>query len=350
MPLLTFFVYFSQCTSPTRKIVTTDSTCHKTTNISYVKPDEKISNTTTNIVAIQSLPIETPEQTKKDEEPAKIPPAENINIVLTTNKIEATTNDDDSILLSPRTCDNFESDRISNYDLGENKKSRKRSFDEDSSSNQNAKKKMLRSSFMLTKKEYITREWTFNDIDEEIGQMNKSTSLKDDEINLEIPNWTIKEYTGSYSIEGIEDLSDEVFLKRHQKLEIDEKRRKKWDVQRIREQRTIERLKRRHCKQEILENVETVETESNLCSFFPAADSIKFIEITDDLPVQAFGETIPLLQPTEFTLPWSCYNSSMVSPSTSISFSSIALTKTRTIRRNLSITGRGGIKRMSSRR
>lgn len=45
----------------------------------------------------------------------------------------------------------------------------------------------------------------------------------------------------NFCIKNTEDISDEVFLKRHQKFEISEKRRKKWDYQRIREQKTVER-------------------------------------------------------------------------------------------------------------
>jgi len=33
----------------------------------------------------------------------------------------------------------------------------------------------------------------------------------------------------------LQDLTDEAYLKRHQRLEVDEKRRKRWDLQRQRE-------------------------------------------------------------------------------------------------------------------
>lgn len=143
---------------------------------------------------------------------------------------------------------------------------------------------------------YATREWEDQKIDEETNK-EEAEALCAEEPNLEIPKWTIKEFTGLYSIEGTENLSDDVFLKRHAKLELDEKRRKKWDVQRIREQRTIERLKRRHCKVEVPDS----QNEQEIKSFFPSADSIKFIQITDELPVQAFGDGIPRLNAREFT-------------------------------------------------
>ena len=40
-----------------------------------------------------------------------------------------------------------------------------------------------------------------------------------------------------------QSLNDDVFLERHKKGEVDEKRRKRWDIQRIRELRNNERLK-----------------------------------------------------------------------------------------------------------
>lgn len=159
-----------------------------------------------------------------------------------------------------------------------------------------------RSSFkpiISTNELYVTREWKAEEIDEEIKQVKKN-------LLLETPTWVVKECTGCYTIENTEDLSDETFAKRHQKFEIDERRRKKWDVQRIREQRTIERLKRRHYKKEIAEeNEEKTRKENIFTSFFPPATSIKYILVTEEIPVQAFGESIPRLPPApEFSLPW----------------------------------------------
>ena len=41
-----------------------------------------------------------------------------------------------------------------------------------------------------------------------------------------------------------QDLTDEAYLKRHQRLEVDEKRRKRWDLQRQRELDAYEHLRR----------------------------------------------------------------------------------------------------------
>ena len=58
-----------------------------------------------------------------------------------------------------------------------------------------------------------------------------------------VPKWRLNPITNYYSLEGTENLEDEIFIKRHQKPEIDEKRRKRWDMQRLREQRMYEKLK-----------------------------------------------------------------------------------------------------------
>merc|ERR1711913_186727 len=47
-------------------------------------------------------------------------------------------------------------------------------------------------------------------------------------------------------IEMQKNVEDSNLLKRHQKPENDEKRRKRWDVQRIREQRHVARLRARY--------------------------------------------------------------------------------------------------------
>lgn len=130
--------------------------------------------------------------------------------------------------------------------------------------------------------------------------------MQSDAPMLEIPKWTEHELTPSYCIEGTEDLSDETFLKRHSKWEVDERRRKKWDVQQIREQRRIEKLKRRHCKDEL----QAQNDASALQSFYPTVESLQSICFVNDLPVQAFGEVIPKLQNhissehRHFVLPW----------------------------------------------
>lgn len=169
-------------------------------------------------------------------------------------------------------------------------------------SENSSKIKFSRGNVMTTQKPYVTCGWKETDYHEDLKE-DMEQEIKEKNVCLEIPTWEIIETQKCYKTGIKEDLSDDAFLKRHSKFEIDERRRKKWDVQRIREQRTIERLKRRHCKAEILES-EQKKVDSVFCSFYPTPDSVKYIQITDELPVQAFGEPIPLLKPCEFSIPW----------------------------------------------
>lgn len=134
------------------------------------------------------------------------------------------------------------------------------------------------------------------------AEPNEEAMHDTEQMNLEIPKWRTWGYSDAAAIahQPIEDLREDAFIRRHARFLNDERKRKKWDVQRIREQRTIERLKRRHCKDELNDNRE----DDEIHSFFPSANSIKVIQITDDLPVSAFGEGIPQLQVNDFVLPW----------------------------------------------
>lgn len=84
-------------------------------------------------------------------------------------------------------------------------------------------------SFLTTEEHYYTA----------VGDPSYTLSLKQsspvETCNaLEVPSWRVKIYTSCYTMEGTENLDDEIFNKRHLKLENDERRRKRWDVQRIR--------------------------------------------------------------------------------------------------------------------
>ncbi|XP_053695513.1 protein male-specific lethal-1 [Sabethes cyaneus] len=155
-------------------------------------------------------------------------------------------------------------------------------------------KKSCRTSYMITQKPYITCNWKDEAITNELERL-----LENEAAELEIPCWTIVEENYGSNIEQTsENISDEAYMKRHSKFELDERRRKKWDVQRIREQKTIERLKKRHLK------TDADSEQKNIGSFYPSIETVKYIHITEELPVQAFGEPIPMLSPSTFSLPW----------------------------------------------
>nr|XP_013226370.2 protein CASC3 [Columba livia] len=69
------------------------------------------------------------------------------------------------------------------------------------------------------------------------------------------------------------NLDDSVFAKRHAKLELDEKRRKRWDIQRIREQRILQRLQLRMYKRKGIQ-----ESEPEVTSFFPEPDDARALK------------------------------------------------------------------------
>ncbi|XP_042332447.1 male-specific lethal 1 homolog isoform X2 [Sceloporus undulatus] len=129
----------------------------------------------------------------------------------------------------------------------------------------------------------------------------RETSPKKEEI-VAIPSWrdhTIEPLRDLHSSEIVENLDDSVFSKRHAKLELDEKRRKRWDIQRIREQRILQRLQLRMYKKKGIQ-----ESEPEVTSFFPESDDVESLMITPYLPVVAFGRPLPKLTPQNFELPW----------------------------------------------
>ena len=55
--------------------------------------------------------------------------------------------------------------------------------------------------------------------------------------------WLSKSTCPTSLAECIEEINDETFLKRHARYEQDEKKRKKWDMQRMRQQQEYDKLK-----------------------------------------------------------------------------------------------------------
>ncbi|XP_063241498.1 male-specific lethal 1 homolog isoform X2 [Bacillus rossius redtenbacheri] len=123
---------------------------------------------------------------------------------------------------------------------------------------------------------------------------------------VEVPSYRLRPTTSCYSMEGTENLDDEVFSKRHQRHELDERRRKRWDVQRIREQRQIEKLKQREqaASRRSSAGGRCREAEEPLVSLWPQPDDAKYLEVVERVPVGAFGQPVPSFLPSEFSLPW----------------------------------------------
>ncbi|XP_037547185.1 male-specific lethal 1 homolog isoform X2 [Nematolebias whitei] len=126
----------------------------------------------------------------------------------------------------------------------------------------------------------------------------RETSPKKEE-EVAIPSWRENCIEPLDEDSFCEPLDDGVFLKRHAKLELDEKRRKRWDIQRIREQRMFQRLQQRMNRKKVVQ-----ESEPELSSFYPDTEDVEAIVITPFLPVVAFGRPLPKLTQHNFDLPW----------------------------------------------
>lgn len=151
-----------------------------------------------------------------------------------------------------------------------------------------------------------------NDIINNDDKLNEVAALQ---LGVEVPKWREdKDYTtrmakinastkknpflNKYK-EGDELLEDVVFLKRHEKPEVAEKRQKKWDIQRLREITYCEKLKAR---QHGAGRNKKTEPDSLL----PMPEAAQRIQISKEgkVPVTAFGEPVPSLEKTYFSLPW----------------------------------------------
>ncbi|KAA0705947.1 Male-specific lethal 1-like 1 [Triplophysa tibetana] len=121
------------------------------------------------------------------------------------------------------------------------------------------------------------------------------------EDTVPVPSWreSIIEPLGQKEASDIpECLDDSVFLKRHSKLELDEKRRKRWDIQRIREQRMFQRLQQRMNKRKVVQD-----SEQERCSLHPNLEDVKSIMVTPFLPTVACGKPLANLKEENFELP-----------------------------------------------
>ncbi|XP_036399882.1 male-specific lethal 1-like 1 isoform X2 [Megalops cyprinoides] len=129
----------------------------------------------------------------------------------------------------------------------------------------------------------------------------RETSPKKEEV-VAIPSWrenSVEPLDEGAASDVPENLDDGVFLKRHAKLELDEKRRKRWDIQRIREQRMFQRLQQRMNKKKGIP-----ESEPEVSSFYPDTEEVESLMITPFLPVVAFGRPLPRMTQQNFELPW----------------------------------------------
>ncbi|KAI1285119.1 Male-specific lethal 1-like 1 [Halotydeus destructor] len=126
---------------------------------------------------------------------------------------------------------------------------------------------------------------------------------------VEVPSFRVVNIPIAQCPEGIENIDDEVFIKRHSKLEIEERRRKRWDLQRLREQKHMDKLKQgRYYSGSAFIGPEKPSIAKKkmpeIESFYPEPHDAHFIEVCDKLPLIAFGHPIPKLSEKPFCLPW----------------------------------------------
>lgn len=132
--------------------------------------------------------------------------------------------------------------------------------------------------------------------------------------HAEVPAWRARLLSPTRSGGAVpgENLSDAHFLKRHAKLEADEKRRKRWDIQRIREQVTIQRLKARYEQPDYLfkpgssssTTRKPPDPPTERETIYPDPENITHVCVQSTIPVCAFGLPLPKLPPQEFSIPW----------------------------------------------
>ncbi|XP_028417441.1 male-specific lethal 1-like 1 [Dendronephthya gigantea] len=115
--------------------------------------------------------------------------------------------------------------------------------------------------------------------------------------------------SGSEDMEtACENLDDETFGKRHARPEADEKRRKRWDLQHYRAKIQREELQEKYKQREEarLKGRKVVEQEPKSCdeTLLPDCFHIRTVEMSDTVPVSAFGAPVQSFQQSEFDLPW----------------------------------------------
>lgn len=160
-----------------------------------------------------------------------------------------------------------------------------------------------------------------------------NTCFKKDEIKIEkleerkvpVPPWRIInqkpiEVSEEINLEGLEDTSDAAYDKRHSKPEQEEKRRKRWDLQQARQQRQHEMLVQKYMERQkdklqgnpgdflspSNQSKQSINSSSNntVDTLIKESDSVYAVEVTEIVPVCAFGYPLPSLVQRELELPW----------------------------------------------
>jgi len=148
-----------------------------------------------------------------------------------------------------------------------------------------------------------------DDSEEEEKEVHLKKRVQPDSEPVVVPGFRIHKVPTGFSMEGTENLDDETYNKRHQKFEQDEKRRKRWDAQEMREQSLYERLRKQQstrvsyaCGSSSGSSRE--DQAANLESFLPDPYDAEYIEVSDEVPVSAFGFPLLSEKPSDFDISW----------------------------------------------
>lgn len=156
---------------------------------------------------------------------------------------------------------------------------------------------------------------------------DKVKAEKVERSHVPVPPWRVIEPTKSFEcneddLENVEDTSDVAYDKRHSKPEQEEKRRKRWDLQQARQQRQHEMLVQKYmerqkgklqgCTGDFLSpskskqnnNKDNNSISNTIETLVKEGDSVYAVEVTEIVPVCAFGYPLPSLAPRELELPW----------------------------------------------
>ncbi|CAL8125864.1 unnamed protein product [Orchesella dallaii] len=177
---------------------------------------------------------------------------------------------------------------------------------------------------ITTRKSYFMPESTAEEENEVVEEPAPAKPVVEEEpvcpvIDVvEVPKWRINVVEG-YEDEldrpiPDDDMSEEAFMKRHQKLEAKEKQRKRWDSQRLREETYREKLRMRQEERDRQKEFRRLQrkrkgrvgctSDEEQESLLPTIDDVKAIFISPELPVGAFGFTLPLVEKVDFQLLW----------------------------------------------
>jgi len=118
----------------------------------------------------------------------------------------------------------------------------------------------------------------------------------------EAPTWRIKSTNPLYTTEAPEAIDDSTYLRRHDKHERDEKQRKRWDAQRMRQEAALQKLRARQEKRAAGQG--TAAEAVPRASLLPALEAATAICVEEVVPVTVFGRPLPVLEPETFSLPW----------------------------------------------